>query len=165
MLVIVLIIHHSFFSDRFTCYLDMICNIVEHLYTKPWWRHQMETFSALLAFGWEIHRSPVNSPHKGQWRGALMFSLICAWLNGWVNNRAAGHLRRHRAHYDVIVLRYHKSNFTLPSHRTLMLSLWFIISSQSMILYLTCYMNLIQHTNMLEVQIPFSCWAMAQLIL
>ena len=29
-----------------------------------------------------IHRSPVNSPHKGQWRGALMFSLICAWING-----------------------------------------------------------------------------------
>ena len=26
-----------------------------------------------------IHRSSVNSPHKGQWRGALMFSLICAW--------------------------------------------------------------------------------------
>ena len=25
-----------------------------------------------------IHRSPVNSPHKGQWHGALMFSLICA---------------------------------------------------------------------------------------
>ena len=24
-----------------------------------------------------IHRSPVNSPHKCQWRGALMFSLIC----------------------------------------------------------------------------------------
>ena len=31
-----------------------------------------------------IHRSPVNSPHKGQWRGALMFSLICAGINGWV---------------------------------------------------------------------------------
>ena len=27
-----------------------------------------------------IHRSPVNSPHKGQWRGVLMFSLICAWI-------------------------------------------------------------------------------------
>ena len=40
-----------------------------------------------------IHRSPVNSPHKGQWRGALMFSLICAWINGWVNNREAGDLR------------------------------------------------------------------------
>ena len=50
-----------------------------------------------------IHRSPVNSPHKGQWRGALMFSLIYAWINGWVNNREAGDLRRHRAHYDVIV--------------------------------------------------------------
>ena len=49
-----------------------------------------------------IHRSPVNSPHKGQWRGALMFTLICARLNGWVNNREAGDLRRHRAHYDVI---------------------------------------------------------------
>ena len=30
-----------------------------------------------------IHRSPVNSPHKGQWHGALMFSLICFWINGW----------------------------------------------------------------------------------
>ena len=30
-----------------------------------------------------IHRSPVNFPHKGQWRGALIFSLICAWINGW----------------------------------------------------------------------------------
>ena len=48
--------------------------------------------------------SPLNSPHKGQWRGALMFSLICAWINGWVNNREAGDLRRHGAHYDVIVM-------------------------------------------------------------
>ena len=52
----------------------------------------------------EIHRSPVNSPHKGQWCGALMFSLICAWINGWVNNREAGDLRRHRTHYDVTVM-------------------------------------------------------------
>ena len=51
-----------------------------------------------------IHRSPVNSPHKGQWRGALMFSLISAWINGWVNNGEAGDLRRHPAHYDVIVM-------------------------------------------------------------
>ena len=48
-----------------------------------------------------IHWSPVNSPHKGQWRGALIFSLIWDWINGWVNNREAGDLRRHRAHYDV----------------------------------------------------------------
>ena len=51
-----------------------------------------------------IHRSPVNSPHKGQWRGALMFSLISARINGWVNNGEAGDLRRHRAHYGIIVM-------------------------------------------------------------
>ena len=51
-----------------------------------------------------IPRSPVNSPLKGQWRGALMFSLICVWINGWENNREAGDLRRYRAHYDVIVM-------------------------------------------------------------
>ena len=63
-----------------------------------WWRHQMETFVR------EIHRSPVNFPHKGQWRGALMFSLIYAWINDWVNNREAGDLRRQHGHYDVIVM-------------------------------------------------------------
>ena len=52
----------------------------------------------------EIHRSLVISPHKGQWRGAFVFSLICAWINGWVNNGDAGDLRRHRAHCDVIVM-------------------------------------------------------------
>ena len=70
----------------------------------PWWRHQMEKFSALLAFVRGIHRSPVTSPHKGQWRRALMFSLICVWINGWVHNREAGDLRRNQAHYDVIVM-------------------------------------------------------------
>ena len=43
-------------------------------------------------------------PHKGQWRGALMFSLICVWINGWVNNREASDLRRHRGHYDASVM-------------------------------------------------------------
>ena len=51
-----------------------------------------------------IHRSPVNPPHKGQWRGALMFSLNCVWINGWVNGHEAGDLRRYRAHYDVMVM-------------------------------------------------------------
>ena len=51
-----------------------------------------------------IHRSPVNSPHKGQWRGALMFSLICVWINDWVKNRKAGDLRRYHGHNDVIVM-------------------------------------------------------------
>ena len=49
-----------------------------------------------------IHRSTVTSRHKGQWRGASMFSLICARINDWVNNREAGDFERHRSHYDVI---------------------------------------------------------------
>ena len=78
------------------------------------WRHQMETFSALLAICAENSRSPVNSPHKGQWHGAVMFSLICIWINGWVSNREAGDLRRYRAHYDVIVIVYHSCK--CPDH-------------------------------------------------
>ena len=46
----------------------------------------------------------MSSPRKGQWRGALIFSLICVWINGWVNNREAGDLRRRRIHYDVILI-------------------------------------------------------------
>ena len=62
------------------------------------WKH----FPRHWPFVREIH--PVNFPHKGQWRGALLFALICAWINGWVNNREAGDLRCYRAHYDVIVI-------------------------------------------------------------
>ena len=47
---------------------------------------------------------PVNSSRKGQWRRALMFSVICVWINDWVNNREAGGLRRYHAHCDVIVM-------------------------------------------------------------
>ena len=52
-----------------------------------------------------IHRSPVNSHHKGQWRGTLMFSLISVRINVWVNNGEAGDLRHNRAHCDVIVMK------------------------------------------------------------
>ena len=41
-----------------------------------------------------IHRSPVDSPHKGQWRGGLMLFLICDWTNGPADNRDTGDLRR-----------------------------------------------------------------------
>ena len=64
------------------------------------WKH----FPRYWPFVRGIHRSPVNPPHKVQWRGALMFSLICVWIYGWVNNREAGDLRRYRAHYDVTVM-------------------------------------------------------------
>ena len=64
------------------------------------WKH----FPRYWPFMRGIHRSPVNFPHKGQWRRALMFSLICVWINGWENNRGAGDFRRYRAHYDAIVM-------------------------------------------------------------
>ena len=51
-----------------------------------------------------VENSPVNFPHKGQWRGALVFSLIWACTNGWVKTRNAGDLRRHSAHYGVTVV-------------------------------------------------------------
>ena len=62
-----------------------------------WWRHQMETFSALLAFRAGNSPVTVNSPRRGQWRGPLMFSLIYAWTTGQVNNWDANDLRCHCA--------------------------------------------------------------------
>ena len=78
----------------------------KHSNGKPWWRHQMESFSTLLALCAGNSLVSVNSPHKGQSRGALMFSLICSWINDWVNNREAGEMRRHPGHYDVNVMHH-----------------------------------------------------------
>ena len=64
------------------------------------WKH----FPRYWPFAWGIHRSLVISPHRGQWCGPLVFSLICASRTGWVNNGGAGDLRRHGAHYDVTVI-------------------------------------------------------------
>ena len=64
------------------------------------WKHSLHYWPFVRG----IHRSPVNSLHNGQWRGALMSSLICTWIKGWVNNCEAGDLRCHHAHYDVTVI-------------------------------------------------------------
>ena len=78
---------------------------LDGVYTSlSWWRHQMETFSALLAICAGNSPVPGEFPHKGQWRRALMFTLICVWINGCVNNREAGDLRRYCAHYGVTVM-------------------------------------------------------------
>ena len=112
---IIIIIKKRCLWDHFINMLEMPYRSGESLILKrlperspwdrfAWWRHQMETFSALLALCAGNSPIPVNSPHKGQWRGALMFSLICVWINGWVNNHEAGDLRRYRGHYDVVVM-------------------------------------------------------------
>ena len=83
------------FPDR-SALLKYIFNLL-----VPLWRHQKETSSASLAL------CVGNSPGAGEFPSqkpvtqSFDVSLICAWINGWVNNRKAGDLRRHRAHYDV----------------------------------------------------------------
>ena len=81
------------------------------------WKH----FPRHWPFVRGIHRSPVNSPHKGQWHGALMFSLISAWIHDWVNTREAGDMRHHCAHYDVTVMEMN----------TQVASLWCVLSGRA----------------------------------
>ena len=78
-----------------------IWNLTSHDYVIKW-KH----FPCNWPFVRGIYRSPVNSPHKGQWRGVLMFSFIFVWINRWINNRKTGDLRRYRAHYDVTVMHF-----------------------------------------------------------
>ena len=66
-------------------------------FSITWWLHQMEIFSALFVTGEFPSQRPVTRSFK-------MFSLICAWTIGWVHNRDAADLRRHRSHYDVTAM-------------------------------------------------------------
>ena len=99
----------TFFLDPFpemsAAYTERVIPLIFLTLNYSWWCHQMKTFSALLALCVRgIHRSSVNSPHNEQWRGTLIFSLVCAQTNGCVNNRYAGDLRCHCTHYDVTVM-------------------------------------------------------------
>ena len=71
-------------------------------YPSTWWRHQMETFSALLAIC--AGNSPVTGEFPAQRPVTQSFFFICAWMNGWVHNREADDLRRHRSRYDVTIM-------------------------------------------------------------
>ena len=70
-----------------------------------WWRHQMETFSALLALC--TGNSPITGKFHAKRPVTRSFGVFwCAWINGWVNSHEAGDLRRHCAHYDVTVMNH-----------------------------------------------------------
>ena len=86
-------------TGKFCIFREVFRTLLTHDYVTKW-KH----FSALLAIC--AGNSPVTgeSPLKGQWRWALILYLIYAWINGWVNNREAGDLRRHRTNYDVRVM-------------------------------------------------------------
>ena len=74
-----------------------------------------------LRYSWRRHQNGnifrITGPLCGQLTGQRWLHLTKAsdaelwcilwsapWINSWVNNRGAGDLRRHRAHYDVIVM-------------------------------------------------------------
>ena len=78
-----------------------------------WWRHQMETYSALLVICAGNLPVPDEFCVQRPVTRSLVSSLIYARINGWVNNREAGDLKRHRAHYDVIVMR-NKIMYVVP---------------------------------------------------
>ena len=87
-----------------TVTFKMITSLSAEIILKYCWIDLQHDFPRYWPLVRGIHRSPLNSPHKGQWLGALMFSLIRAWTNGSVSNRDIGDPRRHRAHYDVTIM-------------------------------------------------------------
>ena len=88
----------SYTHEAIKCFPPVMLTICAYEYDDVIkWTH----FPRHWPFVMGIHRSPVESPHKGNWRRALVFSLICARTNGWANNRDAGDLGRHVAYYDV----------------------------------------------------------------
>ena len=109
--------------------------------SRSLWRHSNATSTVVVIDGrfhddvikwkhfpryWPFVRGPVNCPHKGQWHRALMFTLICARINDWVNNREAGDLRRYRTHFDVIVM------YTVyPNHCTCAFGLFLVVTCQN----------------------------------
>ena len=117
-------VHYSIFvsSNGVLCHACNIFHWEESFSLESWWRHQMEIFSALLVRC--AGNSPVTGefPHKGQLRGALMFSLICAWTNGWVNNRDADH-------YDVTVIECLNGWFVYLSQLVGLLTKWLVTRS------------------------------------
>ena len=79
-------------------------------FTRNSWAHDWNLLKILLFlisnfYPNDLIRTQFCTCHgKGQWRGALMFSLICAWTKGFANNQDTSDLRCHRAHYDVTVI-------------------------------------------------------------
>ena len=99
-----------------------------------WWRHQMETFSALLSIC--AGNSPVTGEFLTQRPVTRRFdvSLICAWINGWVHNRKAGDLGRHRAHCDVTVMSIHKAPYTVLTFVEIYLNVFVYVTTQRFLL-------------------------------
>ena len=94
------VIHHPIYSKTRRSFPGTALFLFAHDDVIKW-----KYFPRHWPFVRGIHRSPTNSPPKVEWRGALVFSLICGWKNNRENNiRDADDLGRYRDHYNVIVM-------------------------------------------------------------
>ena len=133
-------------------------------YKCDWWKQghchddviKRKHFPRYWPFVSGIHRSSADSPNKDQWRGALLFSLICAWTNGWANYRDDDYLRRHRAHYDG-----HSYNHrTYEDDQNVKVGL----RSQNLCEHTPSYINPVNIRNICkQVYVPLSCSTSQQL--
>ena len=94
--------HHSYWKTR--TYLSYTLWKFWLMMIWSRWRHQMEIFSALLVICAGNSPVPAEFPAQRPVTRSFDVSLICVWINGWVNNREAGDLRRYHAHYDATVM-------------------------------------------------------------
>ena len=110
------------------------------------WKH----FLRYWPFVQGIHRSPVNSPHRGQSHWALMFSLICAWINGWVNNPEAG-VRLPSCslwcHCNKLPQNYNSQGFIVEFCNFLVFYFWSHMQNAAQILFIFHHMCLDIHDD------------------
>ena len=76
--------------QRASCCLTIVCIRIFKTFYFMMTSSNENIFPRYWPFVRGIHWLPVNSPHKGHWRGALMFSLISARINDWVNKQSWG---------------------------------------------------------------------------
>ena len=99
---------HFEFKSKFSCDMSQIRQQLLQQFVQrhgTWWRHQVETFSALLVLC--VGNSPVTGEFPSQrpvTRNCDVY-LICACTNSCANNGDADDLRCHPAHYDVTVMK------------------------------------------------------------
>ena len=103
---------NNWFAIDGVCYVTLCSTWIFHeqrwIHVVSWigkvgvikWKH----FTRYWPFVRGIHRSRLNSHHRGQWRGTVMFPLILAWTKVCASNRDTGDLRGHSAHYNVTVM-------------------------------------------------------------
>ena len=122
------------------------------------WKH----FPHYWPFVRGIHQSLGNSPHKGQWRRTLIFSLICAWTNRWANNRDTGDLKYHWGHVHYVTVMYFQvriflCKFTLfinnVSHTKFIL-IWLIDKDFKQIFHLYCQHSVLWWPSTMGARAP-----------